>query len=342
VNVDRYQAFFAPPRADMMDIATYFFVCKSDQVSVSYRDPDHMLKNVRHLYFLAPFLFLLTDNSSGFDQGKAFSGHAGMRHRASLKDRGVYPPYLFTAKTGADYLRAHIDHVMNNPLFVYYKQTGEMVRLPSGTWTSFNKLRGEGLNTATNYFFAQSVLWPDVKIAALKNAAGEVTNHRYEARMFGVGIHQHQTALLITAGLAFNQDFANKVDALLKSFGFCVSDPERCRDILASAYKNAREHGGKFFEIAYGTGNMQDFAKKFADLLEEAYVGNFKDELAPALLICRTGCTDGKVNRRLFPTLEKAMDFQKSYDPAYFTNPNLCAQMVLGDDDCGPQKSARA
>ena len=147
--------------------------------------------------------------------------------------------------------------------------------------------------------------------------------------MFGVGIHQHQTALLITAGLAFNENFANKTNALLKSFGFCVSNPERSRDLLTSAYDAARNHNGKFFDIAYGTGTMTDFAKKFAALLEEAYVGaGFDAELTPALTISRTGWTDGRVNRTLFDTLESLKNYSRDYDPAIFENPNNCGFLL--------------
>ena len=341
VDIERYQAFFAPPRADMIDIARYFFVCKSNQVSLSYRDSDHMLENVRRLYFMAPFLFLLCDNSSGFNEGQPFNGHTGMFHRAALKSRGVVMPYLYTAKTGMDYINAHIDHVMNNPLFVYYDQTGKMIRLPSGSWTSFNELREKGLNTATNYFFSQSILWPDVKLASLKNKAGEVYSHRYEARMFGVGIHQHQTGFLITSGLGFIDDFAERTDALLLEFGFDPNDMETSKKLLEKSYDAAREHGGKFFDIAFGTGTMADFAKKFADLLEDAFRGRGLDEqITPALTICRTGCTDAKINRMMFPTLEKTMDFQKNYDPAIFENPNLCAKMIFTEIECGGKKKA--
>ena len=336
VDTPRYQAFFAPPRADMIDIARYFFVCKSNQVSVSYRDTNHMLENVRRLYFMAPFLFLLCDNSSAFNEGQPFPGHTGMHHRAALATRGVVMPYLYTAKTGDDYIRAHIDHVMNNPLFVYYDTNGEMIRLPSGSWTSFNDLRAKNLNTMTNYFFSQSILWPDVKIASLRNKAGEVTSHRFEARMFGVGIHQHQTALLVTAGLAFIDDFAARTDALLKEFGFDSTDMAGCKTLLEKSYMAAREHNGKFFDIAFGTGFMSDFAKKFGLLLEDAFRGRGLDaQLTPALSICRTGCTDAKINRMMFPTLKAAMDFQKNYDPTIFENPNLCAQDIFTETDCG-------
>lgn len=330
VDVPRYQAFFAPPRDDMHDIAAYFSVCKSDQVSVSYRDPEHMLENVRRLYYLAPVIFMLTDNGSGYDEGVKFTGHAGMKHRATLKERGGCPDYVFAAKTGQDYIQAHINNVMNNPLFVYYDEHGNLVRLPSGQWESFNTLKKKGLNTATNYYFAESILWPDVKIAALRNKKDEVINHRYEARMIGVGIHQHQSALLIVAGLAFNPAFAEKTDRLLKTFGFDPKDPDTAKTNLQAAYAAARNHNNKFLDIPYGNGQMIDFTKQFADLLEEAYLtSTLEDALIPILSIARTGCTDTKINRILCNTLDKAIEFQRNYDPAIFENTNTCAHLLF-------------
>lgn len=330
VPVERYQAFFAPPRDDMHDIAAYFSVCKSNQVSISHRDPDHMLSNIRRLYYLTPALFMLTDNGSGFDQNQAFSGHAGMRHRAALKTRGNCPDYLFTAKTGDDYIKSHINAVMNNPLFVYYDEEGKLIRLPSGQWESFNSLREKNLNTATNYYFAESILWPDVKIAALKNAQDEVTGHRYEARMLGVGIHQHISALLIIAGLAFNESFAEKTDRLLARFGFDPQNPDQTKAHLTAAYEAARYHDGKFLNIAYGNAQMIDFTKEFSALLEEAYLASpLEDALTPILSIARTGCTDAKVNRTLFDTMDKALDFQRSHDPAIFHDTNTSAHLLF-------------
>lgn len=334
VPVDRYQAFFAPPRDDMQAIAAYFSVCKSNQVSVSYRNPDHMLANIRRLYALTPFIFMITDNGSGFDEGAAFSGHAGMKHRAALAGRGGFPPYVLTAKTGDDYIRAHIDHVMHNPLFVYYDAKGQLVRLPSGQWESFHTLRDKGLNTATNYYFAESILWPDVKIAALRDQNDQVSGHRYEARMIGVGIHQHQTALLIVAGLAFRDDFAARVDALLQSYGFDTADPDSFQAHLDAAYRNAREHGGQFLEIGYGTGQMWDFAKDFADLIEESYAGSaLEPRLAPLLEICRSGNTDAKISRLLFPDLKDVLAFQQCYDPGLFDDTDQCAALLFRSGD---------
>ena len=330
VPVERYQAFFAPPRDDMKDVAAYFSVCKSNQVSISYHNTEHLFENLRRLYALTPVIFMLTDNGSGFDEGQAFSGHAGMKHRASLGQKGGCPDYLFTAATGDDYIQSHINAVMNNPLFVYYDEEGTLQRLPSGTWESFESLKSKGLNTATNYYFAESILWPDVKIAALKNDADEVINHRYEARMIGVGIHQHISALLIIAGLAFNPLFSEKADHLLAETGFDWKDPQATKNHIEKAYKNAREHGGKFLNIPFGNTQMIDFTKQFASLLEEAYVATeLEDNLAPILSIARTGNTDAKINREMFNTLDKALDFQRTYDPSIFEDTNQCADTVF-------------
>jgi hypothetical protein len=326
MDVPRYQAMWGPPREDMHGEAAYFSVCKSNQVSVSYFDTDHALSNVRRLYLLAPFLFLISENTAPFNEGKPFNGHQGMHHRASLKSRGGVPSFIFTAKTGDEYLRNHIDAVMNNPLFFYYDLDGNYTRLPSGQFITFKELAAQNLNTAGNYFFAQSVLWPDVKIAALKDEQGEVNGHRFEARMFGVGIHQHQTMLLLTAALAYDPAFAKAVDRLLEKFGFDQSKPESLKAPLMAAYKNAREHNGKFLQIEYGTGMMEQFAKDFAGLIEiSPLVAEFMDELSPLLTILRTGWTDSKVNATLFNTLPKVLDFQRSHDPELFKNPNQCA-----------------
>ena len=178
VDVERYKIMYAPYRADMKKCVQYFAVCKSNQISVGPYDMDHMLENVRRLYILAPFLFLLTDNSTGFSEGKAFSGHAGMslRHHGLGQGRGNVPPYVFTARSGAEFVENHINHVMNNPLFMYYNSEGRLTGVPSGDWSvTFNSLKERGLNSASNYYLAQSLMWPDVKIATLKGESGQIT-----------------------------------------------------------------------------------------------------------------------------------------------------------------------
>ncbi len=332
VDVERYKVMYAPYREDMKKCVQYFAVCKSNQVSVSHKDPAHLLSNVKRLYILAPFLFLLTDNSTGFSEGKAFKGQAPMtlRHEGLLEGRGGVLPYVFTADTGEELIENHIHHVMNNPLFMYYDRDGGLNRVPSGDWgVTFNTLKERGLNIASNYYLAQSLLWPDVKIATLKDSDGAVFGHRYEARMFGVGIHQHQTAFLITTALAFHPTFADDVDELLMKYGF-GSDKEQSYARTLEAYAAARQHNGKFFDIAFGTGNMATFAREFANLIEPVLeeVGLY-DEGQALLNICRSGCTDAKVNRVMFPTLSDVLAFQKNYDPAVFDDMNQSARDVF-------------
>ncbi len=328
VDVERYKIMYSPYRADMKKCVDYFAVCKSNQISISPKNSDHMLENVRRLYMLAPFLFLLSDNSSGFCEGKPFKNHIGMslRHDGLTEGRGGVLPYVFTAKSGDEFVASHIDHVMNNPLFMYYDRQGKLTGVPSGDWgVTFNSLKKRGLNISSNYYLAQSTMWPDIKIATLKDDNGNVTAHRYEARMFGVGIHQHQSAFIITSALAFDNNFAVGVDELLSRYGFTNDG----YDLVQKSYKAAREHGGEFFNIAYGTGIMANFAKEFADLVENIDVR--QERLAPILDICRSGYTDGKVNRILFPELKDIIEFQRNYDTAIFDNPNSCARMLFAE-----------
>ncbi len=332
VDVERYRIFFMPVRSDLDDISRYFASSKATQVSVSYRDPDHLLENVRRLYFLTPFLFMFTENSAGFWEGSPdpIDFLPGMVYRGALKNRGGVPNHLFTAKTGEDYIHAHVNQIMNFPMFMFYDENGKLTRLPDEKFTSFEKLKKQGLNTAANYYLSQSTLWPDIKIAAIKDDRGNVFAHRFEARMFGVGLHQHRTAALIVGGLAFLPDFAQKTDALLKSFGFYVDQPQGSRQILTDSYKNARCHGNRFFDTPYGTGSMRDFALQFADLLEEACDDHpLQQRLGPALHICRTGHTDGFVNRVLFETLDSVKNHQKHFDSKLFDLKNACADTAL-------------
>lgn len=335
VDLQRYQVMYAPYREDMTKCVQYFAVCKSNQVSISPYNMDHMLENVRRLYILAPFLFLLTDNSSGFNEGKPFANHIGMSMRYEGLDqaRGGVPPYVFAAASGEELIASHIDHVFNNPLFMYYDLDGNLIKVPSGDWTvTFNALREKGLNTASNYNLAQSLLWPDVKIAGLRDEDGGVFGHRYEARMFGVGIHQHQSAFIITSMLAFHADFAAAVDELLARYGFGSDDLPETYNLTMHAYDYARNHGGKFFDIRYGTGSMKAFAKAFSDILDR-YIDEvgLRAQAEPILKICQSGCTDAKVNRSLFTSLQDVIDQQRNYDPDIFVNPNKCAHDIYKD-----------
>ncbi len=332
LDVERYKAFYAPLREDMIKCARHFITCRSTQVSVSPINMDHMLKNMRRIYMLAPFLFLATDNSSGFMEGKPFNGHMGMymRYHGLPEGRGGVIPYVFTAKSSEEFIGRHIDQVMNNPLMYYYDYDGALVPTSSGDWSvTFNSLRERGLNTASNYYLAQSVIWPDVKVAVLQNDEG-VFGHRYEARMFGVGIHQHQTAYLVVNGLAFHDKFGEAVDELLARYGFDCDYLQQTYIRLEKAYSFARNHGGRFFDIPYGIGMMADFAKEFADLYEEMAADIGMQEAAkPLSTICRTGYTDTKVNRVLFPSLGSALVHQRYYDSSIYDDPNRCAYDVF-------------
>ncbi len=323
-KVPRFQTFFVPVREDMRDIARHFVLSKSAQVSVSYRDPGHLLENMRRLYFLAPFLFMLSDNNPGFVEGnpEPVNYHPGLVFRSSLGFRGGIPPHFWTAESGEDYIGGHIEQVMSGAMFAYFERDGTLVRLPNGNYTNFLELQmaGQELNTLSNYFLAQSTLWPDIKIAQITGDSGEVTGHRYEARMFGSGPHQYASAVVIVRALAFNQNFASRVSRLLKEFGFYCDSPASSRQLLEESYLQARVHGGRYFSIRYGIGTMRDFAGMFAEALEEFFSEEpeYRKFSEPLLHICRTGRTDAFANRKYLSGYEHVLDFLKNIPDNFF------------------------
>lgn len=331
VDIERFRTFFDPPRPDMTGIARYFVGSKSTQVSVSYETEDHLMRNMRRLAFLAPFLFLLCENTCRFYEGREEPAdvHPGMDYRAALGKLGGIPDYVFTARTGAEMVDAHIKSVFDAPLFTFFDESGKQRRLPDREWTSFRALAERGLNTERNYFLAQSTLWRDIAIRPLRDAAGNTTGHRLEARMFGVGMHQHATAAMITGGLAFDEKVAAETDRLLERFGFHIEEPGRSRAALDEAYRAARNRGGRFFGIACGTGIMADFARDFAAIMEAAFGDD--THVAPLLHICRTGMTDSRVNRERFGSLREIAAFQKSYDESWFDGFSGCNDLAFRD-----------
>ncbi len=333
-DVERFQVFFAPPRADMIGIARYFTGSKSLQVSVSYESADHLLRNMRRLSFLTPFLFLLCENTCRFRENspQALTVHAGMDYRTALGPLGGIPDYVFTAQTGAEMIEQHIESVFDAPLFTHFDRTGAQIRLPERKWTTFRKLTADGLNTEKNYYLAQSILWRDIAIRPIRDEqTGAVTGHRYETRMFGNGMHQHQTATMLVGGLAFLPAYAADVDALLKEFGFDMDRPAESRALLKKSYESALHRDKKFFDISYGTGVMADFARRFGEITAHAYaaVEGALPRLPPLLHICQTGRSDSFVNAALFSSLPEILCFQKEYDAKLMENPALCTDLAL-------------
>lgn len=328
IDNPRYQAFFVPVRADIDAIARYFVSSKSVQASVSYETPDHLLENIRALNYLAPFLFMLTANNAPYlnNDPEKINYLAGMNYRHALGHLGGVPDYIFSAKDGEDLLRQHIETVLSTRVFSIFDHDGKQVKTPENQWKSLRDLESEGLNTEQNYFQVQSMLWRDIAIKPFKDAQGQLSQHRYEARMFGVGMHQHVTASIITGGLAFNSEYHRAVTDLLGKFGFLASQPETTKERLSDAYKNARIHNNKFFDVAYGTGTMRSFAKEFGQITQSLLTDRYlQDSMAPMLYICETGNSDAKAHHDYLCNLEMVKDQQRAHDNQDINNPALTA-----------------
>ena len=332
IDNERYQAFFVPVRKDIEAIARYFVSSKSTQASVSYETPDHLLDNVRTLYFLTPFLFMLSANNAPFMNDSAIPVKylAGMNYRASLGHLGGVPDYVFTAENGEDFIKSHIEDVLTTRVFSIFDHDGKQIKLPENQWKSLRDLESEGLNTEQNYVQVQSMMWRDVAIKPFRDERGGLSQHRYEARMFGAGMHQHATAAFIVSGLAFNPDYMADVQALLREFGFKAGTPVETKARLLASYTSARQHDNKFFGVPYGSGIMRDFAREFGQITTRAYQNasdGLKQYLAPLSYICETGMCDTRAHAEHLCNLEMVKNLQLSHNNRCINNARYCAGM---------------
>lgn len=328
IDNPRYQAFFVPVRKDIEQIARYFVSSKSVQTSVSYETLDHLHRNLRLLNYLAPFLFMLTANNAPFlnNNEERVTYLTGMNYRHALGHLGGVPDYIFTAQSGAELIENHIEAVFNAPVFSIFDHDGKQIKTPEGQWKSLRDLEAEGLNTLQNYFQVQSMLWRDVAIKPFKDEQGELTKHRIEARMFGVGMHQHSTASLITGALAFNENYHHAITELLERYGFSAAKPAETKELLHASYKNARLHNNAYFDVGYGTGTMANFAKELGKITEAHITDKaLQDRLLPLLFICETGLCDTKAHYQHLCTLDMVKGMQRHHDNIELNDPHSCA-----------------
>jgi hypothetical protein len=136
---------------------------------------------------------------------------------------------------------------------------------------------------------------------------------------------------MIVGALASDKGFAYGVERLLREYGFYCDEPAASKTLLEDSTIAAMHHDGRFFDIPYGIGNMRDFARRFADLLESACADEQQLRLIlPALHICRSGRSDALVNRECFGDYTGLLDFMQGYDPAEILQTGTCMDLILG------------
>ncbi len=341
VDTPRYQSFFAPPRDDMLDVARFFSQCMNIQVSIGYKNPDHLLKIVRMATVLEPVIFATLDSSCGYDQGKVIRHVQNIAQKNKMGVNTGVPDFYYTAKTGAEFVDAHINFSMNNKhMFTAFNYEGTIERLPRHQYFCFNDLETMGLGpqNLTNYLQGQSQSWRRVcNIATILDGDGKLANHRAELCASQNGLlHQRSSALLFAYLIGFDPEFYEDVQRTLLEFGIDLNDLQASKALLEANFDAACFHDNRYHEVAFGTRTMGEFVKILADHIEAGV--NRCDGLAPrgdALLhIMRSGRPDWLVYREKMPDLGDCMQYLKGFnqrvnDDERFMGSNNCADQLL-------------
>ncbi len=297
------------------DELSYTFLTSPVHCSVSYTDPDHLWGIARRMFYLTPFMYLAGDNGSGFMERspKPLNHHYTMRTNQSLGARGGIPEHFFRSVCGEDYIRGHIEAVLNNPMVIYYDQNSETVTPADGRFPTLKQLAAVGLNTESNYDVAESTLWPDGKLCNIRDKNDIPIGKRFEIRMWDTGPHQFASMMLTCMATLMDPQGAEETDRLLGSYGF-GEVPAYSEMLLRKAMNDTLYHGGRFMDIPFGAPtkggvqrSMLDFSKELYPVIEASVARADKALLAnlePLKHICHTGWTDTKVSQHHCRTLE--------------------------------------
>ena len=289
----------------LQEYYTNFFLNNAIQTSVSFRDPKHLLDNIRRLTYLTAPLSNIHDNSCGFIEGNLDRKQTGLRLREGLArdGRGGTPEFYFSADSGEEFIAQYFNWVFNNKLLARCDHNGEnMKAVEPGSELSFQELidKKTGLNHQTNFELALGMVWPHIKLAFIRNDENEITGVRYEARACDSGSWRNDSFPLIVAALAMNDDFANKIDSLLLEYGFDKDDG------LASLplYQDSID-ASLNYEDRYGTGEVSEFSYRLGQLVDDFFSDKpaLHDRLKCFIDVCNSHALPGQTQRQQNPHL---------------------------------------
>lgn len=333
----RYLAFWVPPRADVVE-AAHSFLDPSIQVSVSYKNWDHLLRIIRLSVALEPFFILTTEADAGFYEGQKITGSPRTRILSRRGRNGGIPDFYFTAKSGEELIDRHIDHTLNNPhMFVCFDHGGKLDKIPDLYWARFSELEEKGLGPQNllNYRQAQSMSWRRaVNISEIRDSGGTLFGHRAEiASLFCSGLqHQRATAAVMSYLLAYcNNFYANIRDTLL-DFGIDLENLDSCRDLLEANFQAVHTRRDSYFETVFGTKTIKDFAQSFAEIIQECLQPTVLQQYSsPLLYILEEGRPDWLVYKELFQTLEQQQSYMRALPNLVHQEPSLIAANECAD-----------
>jgi len=241
-----------------------FFLNNAVQTSVSYKNPDHLRRNLLRLTFLTAPLSTVHDNSSGRIEGAPDPQQTGLRLREGLADgnRGGTPDFIFSAPDGEQLIRSYFQWIMDTPLLARCDENAAHLTAISPDLThSFNEFATAKtkLNHQTNFELALGMVWPHLKLAYIKDNDGVITGTRFEARACDAGGWRNHSYPILVAALAMNEEYASAIDSLLADYGFDPQNPQDSRALYDDSITAALN-----YEDRFGNAKMTNFLQDFS------------------------------------------------------------------------------
>lgn len=335
---DRYRAFWGKPRTPIIEEAYTSFVDPSIQVSISYEDYDHLLRIIRLGIVLEPFLILTTEADAGFYEAASIKGSPRTQILSRRGRNGGVPEFYYKAGSGEELIDMHIDYTLNNEhVFVCFDHNGHLDKLPGNQWASFNQLEANnfGPQNLLNYRQAQSESWRrTTNISEIRDGDGTLFGHRAEiSSLFCTGLqHQRASAAILSCLIAYCSGFYNKINELSKDFGIDMDDLYASKDLLDANFEHTKNHGGRYFDLPFGTKTIKEFAQGFAELSQECLKWWKLDQHAePLMHILSEGRPDWLVNRETFKNLEEQKLYISALPDLAAANPDLISANSCAD-----------
>lgn len=334
---ERYTAFWNPPRPDVIE-AAHSFLDPSIQISVSYKDLDHLLRIVRMSVVLEPFFILTTEADGGFYEGGLVDGSPRTRILKRRGRNGGVPDFYLKAQSGEELIDMHIDHSMHNKhMFVAFDEAGTLNKIPDLYWASFSELEAQGIGPQNllNYRQAQSMSWRRaVNIAEIRDDEGSLFGHRAEvASLFCTGLqHQRASAAVISYLLAYCPTFYGNIRQAVKEFGMDMDDLYSCKSLLEDNFEHVHHHKGRYFDLPFGNKTIGEFAREFSKIIQDCLRGSVLNKYsAPLLYILEEGRPDWLVRRESFKTLDQQKAFMRALPALAQEHPQLIAANECAD-----------
>ncbi len=331
------------------DSLSYTFLTSPVHCSLSYNNPNELWDIARRTLYLTPWMYLASENSGNFMENipLPLGKHFTMMTNQRLGARGGIPEFFYKCKNGEDYIRGHVDAVLDNRTVISFrpvdagnafkvvandKQTYEEYTDPTGNYLTPREMIAEyGYIPLSQFDLAESTLWPDLKICNIRNSENIPVGKRAEVRMWDAGPHQFASMVMTSAALLMDAQGGDDCDRLLEDFGF-GPEPAKSEDLHRAAMKQACWHGNRFMDVPFGRQRsagyqttIHDFAKEVFPIIRDAIArmdARQLPRLEPLGYICETGNTDSKVIFERYKTLEGLAGFMNSYPDDLFTRPN--------------------